>query len=563
MWSKDDSASRKKFVIKIVISLLCAIVLSVSLLWTVHYKMNMLLDKAVSSYSIELNDEDWAAMQNKAREYTGNDVKLSRRVISADIVLKDSEEMMDSNMLIIAILLSILFALYIRKEYAYSEYENYVHKLAFIDGLTGLGTMVQLKSDLLQLVEKKSDRPMMIASVDINKLKTINEAMGFNYGTEMIKNVGEKLNAYVEYGEKCYHTGNDLFYMLMYSKGQEADEMRLRTMLDEMTAFYQENFGHLMTFSCGINPIKYDENDENVDISSFYDNADIARKSNKGKTTNNVESFDEEILERMRNEREMEDAFLPAIRNNEFVMYFQPKYIMKEGSNEPVMGGAEALVRWISPTRGFMPPGKFIPLFERDGNAVILDMHVMELVCKQINEWLAKGYNVVPISVNMCRQTIMRGYEFISEVESLLSAYNVPKELIQLEVLENATGENEDTMVKLLNEMHRKGFKIAMDDFGRGHSSLGAIQRMPLDYLKLDKSFFDKWTEQPDDMKKEASLVRRTIQLAKDMDMVIVAEGIEEEFQVNRLKEFGCDMIQGYYFSKPLPAEEFENKMSK
>lgn len=491
-----------------------------------------------------------------------NEIYLVNGVAGALVTTRISN-MVDTIGCVLIISLILGFGFAFHKEYMDYVHARRIREMAFLDKLTGLGNMAQLKNDIFDILEDDdgiSDSPYAMVSIDINKLKTINEAMGFYYGTELIKDVGSRLSDYVDEGERCYRNGNDLFYMLLFSRGQAGDEKRIRTMLDEMTEYYQESFGHQLTFSAGINPVKFKELKRD-EITSIFDNADMARKNNKGQTRNTVSYFDEQIIQQLKEEREMEDAFLPAIANGEFVMYFQPKYKVVDG--EPTLGGAEALVRWISSVHGFMPPGKFLPLFERDGNAATLDMHVMELVCRQINKWRQDGFEVVPISVNVCRQTLIRGKDFMKEVDSLLHAYEIPRDLIQLEVLESATGENEDLMVDLLNDMHHKGFKIAMDDFGRGHSSLGMIQKMPLDYLKLDKSFFDKWTENPENKTKEASLVQRTIQLAKDMDMVVVAEGIEEKFQVDRLVEFGCDMIQGYYFSKPLPASEFEQKMSK
>lgn len=469
-------------------------------------------------------------------------------------------------MLALLALLLMLFIIYVRQMYFEMKYKEKMYNLAYADSMTGLGTMARFNDDLKELVKKlknnkDEENEYMIASFDINKLKNINETMGFNYGTRIITSVALQLQKRLLPDECCYRSANDNFYMILRKTTKEKDIERLKGILADMTAFYQDNYGHLITFACGIYRMDCDLA-ENEDISSLYNKADIARKNSKGKTTNVVEIFNEKTIQQLKEEREIEDAFIPAIQNGEFIMYYQPKYfVSKDG--EPVLGGAEALVRWISPTKGFMPPGKFIPLFEKDGNAVILDMHILELVCEQLHRWLEEGYNLVPVSVNVCRQTLMKGLEFINEAEALLADYNIPRELIQLEVLETATGENEELMVNFLNMMHAKGFKIAMDDFGRGHSSLGMIQKMPLDYLKLDKSFFDKWTEEPENKVREASLVKRTIQLGKDMDMVIVAEGIEEEFQVERLQEFGCDMIQGYYFSKPLPAKEFEEKLNK
>lgn len=486
-------------------------------------------------------------------------------VMPSDVVTEHTYRIVNTVTAILIVLLLIVFAMYVAKECMDAIHDRVIYELAFTDQLTGMGNKAQLRKDVMTIKKEEIEKDYLVASLDINRFKSINESMGFTYGTKMIKSVGKHLSDAMGEGERCYRGGNDVFYMLLKARGRKSDEQRVFNIMKGMTDYYQEHYGHQLNFTCGLNPLGNTPADlvGDDEISYSYDDADLARKSKKGNTANVVAYFDEEILQQLRFEREIEDSFLPAIKNGEFVIYYQPKYKISKGSDEAILGGAEALVRWISPTKGFMSPGKFIPLFERDGNAVLLDMHVMELVCRHLRKWQDAGYDVQPISVNICRQTLIRGRDFINETETLLRAYRVPRELVQLEVLENATGENEDVMMDLLDDIHKRGFKIAMDDFGRGHSSLGMLQKMPLDYLKLDKSFFDKWTENPVDIIKEASLVRRTIQVAKDLGITIVAEGIEEKFQVDRLREFGCDMIQGYYFSKPLPADEYEKKMKK
>lgn len=513
----------------------------------------------------ELYMPDGTEVYVSAMNFLGNSEIFVVNTVPAEFVTGNTTRILNTMTGILILLLLIMFVMYVAKEYLDSIHDKLVYELAFMDQLTGMGNKAQLRKDVMTLKKNGREREYLVASLDINRFKSINESMGFTYGTNLIKSVGQNLNDAMEEGERCYRGGNDVYYMLMKASKRKADEQRMLNIMKEMTDYYQDNYGHQLNFTCGLNPLKNKPTGlpSDDDISYSYDDADLARKSKKGHTANVVAYFDEEILQQLREEREIEDSFLPAIKNGEFVIYYQPKYKIFKGSEEVQLGGAEALVRWISPVKGFMPPGKFIPLFERDGNAVILDMHVMELVCRQIRSWLDDGYDVKPISVNVCRQTLVRGKDFINETEALLEAYNVPRKFIQLEVLENATGENEALMIELLEDMHKRGFKIAMDDFGRGHSSLGMLQKMPLDYLKLDKIFFDKWTEYPVDIIKEASLVRRTIQVAKDLGITIVAEGIEEKFQVDRLREFGCDMIQGYYFSKPLSADEYEKKLNK
>ena len=256
-------------------------------------------------------------------------------------------------------------------------------------------------------------------------------------------------------------------------------------------------------------------------------------------------------------DKKIEDAFLIGIERGEFMMYYQPKFYI--GGDEAVHGGAEALIRWNSDEMGFMPPGKFIPLFEKDGNALRLDMHVMDLVCQNICEWRSKGLELHPISVNVTRPTMQNGAGYLQFVKEKLYLFDIPQDLIEFEILESSTGTDEAVVIDFINEIHKLGFKIAMDDFGTGCSSLGLLNRIPLDILKLDKSFFDSMTINMTNQ--DLAVVRYMLMMAKDLGIKTVAEGIEEKFQVDILKDLGCDMIQGYYFSRPLCVEDYEKML--
>lgn len=255
----------------------------------------------------------------------------------------------------------------------------------------------------------------------------------------------------------------------------------------------------------------------------------------------------------------MENNFQQALENNEFVLYYQPKYGIKGA--EPALHGAEALIRWISPEYGFLSPGRFIPLFERDGNLEILDRHVLKLACRQIRQWLDDGYEAVPISVNVSRRNIVGGDDFLKYALAVLDEYSVPPHLIQLEILETDASVDSKLLIQFLQAFKSSGFSLAMDDFGSGYSSLGMFNSMPIDCLKLDKSFFDSW--RPDMPERDSCLIKYMIKAAHDTGRTVVAEGIEEKFQVDLLRQYDCDMIQGYYFSKPLPAEEFASRLVK
>ena len=464
---------------------------------------------------------------------------------------------------VLGTLLIVLLLLYSYQTYSKRKQEERLERLAFVDDLTGLGNKAAYVRTLYSYYKDngRNGQAISIASIDIDNMKACNEIMGFSYGDEMIKRFGIYLSEPLADGEECFRVGGDIFYLILKSQGLQSDGNRLRKLIDDVTARIKAEEHYILTASAGVYQVP-DATREDERIPSPMecgDNADFARKKAKGKTTNIVCCFDSALIEDMMEVKALEDSFSSALDNNEFVMYYQPKYNIQ--GPEPILAGAEALVRWIHPKKGFLNPGVFLSLFERDGNSKMLDMHIIEKVCHQISIWRKNGYQVPTISINLSRQTLMLGDLLINELELLMEYYDIPRKLIQLEILEGSFGEKAEDMLAILKTLKKRGFSVAMDDFGSGYSSLGLLNEMPLDCVKLDRSLFTSWTDEVDEV--ATALVKFTIQVLKLHGREVVAEGIEEKYQVDILKEFGCDLIQGYYFSKPLPVDSFEEKMNK
>ena len=240
-----------------------------------------------------------------------------------------------------------------------------------------------------------------------------------------------------------------------------------------------------------------------------------------------------------------------ALKQKEFQVYLQPKYSPKE----EVLSGAEALVRWISPEEGFVPPNRFIPIFEKNGFILKLDDYMISEVARQQAQWISEGKNVVPISVNVSRAHFTK-VDLAEHICRLVDQYNVPHEVIELELTESAFFEDKEVLLGTVRKLREYGFTVSMDDFGAGYSSLNSLKEIPLDVIKLDAEFF----RGNDEAGKGKIIVNETIDLAKKLNMRTVAEGIETKEQVDFLAELGCDLIQGYYFAKPMPLKEFEQK---
>ena len=238
-----------------------------------------------------------------------------------------------------------------------------------------------------------------------------------------------------------------------------------------------------------------------------------------------------------------------ALNSSQFIPYLQPKYDLK--TNKAT--GAEALVRWAHPQKGLVSPGIFIPIFERNGFISKLDFYMWESVCKILRNWIDSGKKVVPVSVNISR-TNLYNPELVDIICNLVKKYDIPPELLNLELTETSYMDNPALMMETVQRLRDKNFIVLMDDFGSGYSSLNTLKDITVDVLKIDMKFLQETVHQ----ERSRKILECVINLAKKLNVPVVAEGAETEDQVNFLRDMGCEFVQGFYFSKPIPLKEFE-----
>ena len=333
----------------------------------------------------------------------------------------------------------------------------------------------------------------------------------------------------------------DFAMMLEYTSEQELSE-RLKQLMQQLESVGN---GSRLYFNMGVSRVT----DAKGDPEEVYNQAYIARASINDENADSINWFSEKLREQQIWERKVENDMQGALERHEFQMYLQPKYT----TNGEKVGGAEALVRWIHPTEGFVPPGRFIPIFEKNGFILQLDDYMINEVAKYQAKWISEGKKVVPISVNVSRAHFLND-NLAEHIRNIIDSYCVPHECIELELTESAFFDDKNALIATVKKMQEFGFVVSMDDFGAGYSSLNSLKELPLDVIKLDAEFFRG--EGNDERGK--LIVTETIDLAKRLGMHIVAEGIETRDQVDFLKERECDLIQGYYFAKPMPTDEFE-----
>ncbi len=275
----------------------------------------------------------------------------------------------------------------------------------------------------------------------------------------------------------------------------------------------------------------------------------MACNSVKGIYDVNYAFYDDRFMENLRAEQVIIDNMKLALTDRQFIVYYQPKYDLS--IEKPA--GAEALVRWIHPELGFMPPNDFIPLFERNGFITDLDIYVWDTACKDMSDWIKAGHQPIPISVNVSRADIYNP-NLTTILLDLIQKYDLDPQYLHLEITETAYTENSTQLIHVVNQLKSLGFIIEMDDFGSGYSSLNMLAEISIDILKLDRGFIqNEMTNE-----KSKGILNFVVGLAKWLKLPIVAEGVETKEQIQSLKVLGCEYVQGYYYAKPMPKEDFE-----
>lgn len=382
---------------------------------------------------------------------------------------------------------------------------------------------------------------------------------GSKAGEELLKSLTAFLQVNIGSQETFARFAMADFGLLLRCDSVEQCEKRLKKLLAELTGIRRDRALHYYVGVYMIEPAAARKelgilSRKKIDIDRSYHYANAARQSLRDTDGKYIKIFDDQILQEQLWKRKVEDKMEEALLNKEFQMYLQPKY-------NPVSGkivSAEALVRWISPTEGFISPGRFIPVFEENGFITRLDDYMISAVAKFQSERKIQGKKAIPISVNVSRANFTKE-DLAEHICQLVDGYGADHRFIELEVTESAFFGDKNTLQRTLKELKSYGFRISMDDFGAGYSSLNSLKDLPIDVLKLDMEFF----RGEDAEKRGKIVVQGTIRLAKNLKMEIVAEGIEKKEQVDFLAEQGCDMIQGFYFAKPMPVAEFEERMER
>ena len=414
------------------------------------------------------------------------------------------------------------------------------------DRLTGLYSKQYFYQQAGEVLLRNPDQQYDIICSDIENFKLINDVFGVKAGDRLLRGIG---NAYAERLKGigiCGRLNSDQFACLLKHRDDYTDDMFIEASI--LTNGLLDI--HNIVMKWGI----YNVEDWSVSIEQICDRALLAARSIKGQYGKYFAIYDDTLRNQLLREQAITDSMESALSQNQFLVYLQPKYRIKD----EVLVGAEALVRWNHPVWGFLSPAEFIPLFEKNGFITRLDRFVWEKACAVLHDWDERGYYPMSVSVNVSRADIYNE-DLADTLVKIIEKYDLDPSRLHLEITESAYTENPKPIIDTVTTLRELGFVIEMDDFGSGYSSLNMLNDMPIDILKLDMKFIRSEMAKP----KSQGILQFIINLASWMNLSVVAEGVETKAQLLRLTEIGCDYVQGYYFAKPMPCQEFEGLLDE
>ncbi len=398
-------------------------------------------------------------------------------------------------------------------------------------------------------IEKIHQRNPQIAYAvfffDIVKFKAINDIFGYEEGDAILKYIADFLRSGALPVVCASRISGDKFACLADVTNADVEEIAKR-LIDAVKAYK-------ISFEMIVNVGAYALTDADGNGNGMLDKAILAQASVKGDYNKSVAVYDENIRNAMLSEQEVFAEMNAALAGEHFVVYYQPQYNHSTG----MLVGAEALVRWQHPQKGMISPAQFIPVFEKNGFITKLDFYVFEKVAAFIQRSLEKGYSVVPVSVNFSKHDIF-SQDFVETLDAIRAKYGVPAKYLRIEITESVLVGNNTAVNEIINRLHERGYVIEMDDFGSGYSSLNVLKDLDFDIIKLDMLFMRNEGKN----KRGGTILSSVVNMAKWLNLPIIAEGVETAEQADFLQSIGCNYIQGYLYSKPLPEAEYVKLIS-
>ncbi len=435
--------------------------------------------------------------------------------------------------------------------------ETRIAQIALFDDLTGLGNRIMFFNSLNKFISvaKRHTLYAIVFFIDLDNFKAVNDSLGHDAGDELLKLVGKRLNSIVrEHDIVARFSGDEFAVMVLNEKSHERAVYEASMVAEKIIASISEVFEikHQQIFiGCSIGVSIFPE--DALSCEGLLKNADLAMYEAKNKGRNNYQFYKKEYTAAIKNKVTLENYLRDALGKKELHLFYQPQFEAESGK----IWGAEVLIRWVRETsRGhnrMIPPSQFIPLAEESGLIIEIGKWVLERACKQHKRWLDQGFPLPRVAVNISTRQFMDN-DFIQTVVDILSETKLPPSKLELEITESMLIGDTKLIELKLKRLKSYGISIALDDFGTGYSSLSYLKNFPIDILKIDQSFIREMTRDS----KDARIASAIIKMGHSLGQKIIAEGVENEDQLKLLTKRGCDIIQGFYLSKPLPTRKMQ-----
>ncbi len=432
-----------------------------------------------------------------------------------------------------------------------SENQDELYSRACIDEVTGIFNKTGFAGFVDEVLLMR-DFKYALAYFDFDNFKAFNDLFGYTEGDRLLKHTAEVLAKDMGENEGCARLNGDNFYALLTYGSQSELEKRINRLMSNFSEFKfsqdtQENAtAYEIICHCGIFQINDLYRGKNIDF--YIDRAKIALAQSDKTHSNSFIYYDDSMRKNLVFEAELENDLKRGLENHDFKVYVQPKHSVK---TQKIAGG-EALIRWQHPTKGFLTPNKFVDVFERNGQITEIDFYVLEEVCKMQRGWMDLGIKPIVISVNQSRMHFYK-QDYYSRLRSLVKKYNVEPKYIELEITETVAMSNTEMLAQATQELHKMGFRVSIDDFGAGQSSLNVLKDIDADVIKLDRGFFIALSTSP----KGKEIITTVVGMASRLNIETVSEGIETKEQFDFIYKAGCDLVQGFLFGKPMPIDDF------
>lgn len=426
------------------------------------------------------------------------------------------------------------------------------------DSETGALTIYAFKKQAKKIFANRRSDSFVVVKLDIKDFKLINRIYSFKVGNEVINNMAEALRFVLDDGQSIFaRVDVDTFVLLLPYYGRDDLDKKRQKFINSFRKLMHKGFSSKVVFPTGQYLLKASDFPY-PDMNDIFEKVNFAHRAAKQRGDTIID-YDDDIERLAMLEKTVEDRMESAILEEEFTLYLQPKVLLKDES----ICGAEALVRWKVGDAFYMYPSDFIPILEKNGFVIQVDKYMLLCTVRYLRKRMQEGSKLLPISVNFSRHHLSNT-NFVKELCEIVDSVGVPRQYIEIELTESAFLGNINTLIPLIDEIHAAGFLISMDDFGSGYSCFAQLKDLKVDILKLDREFFSDSKNQV-----RAHIVTSGIlKIAQELNITTIAEGVEQRDQVIMLKELGCDIVQGYFYAKPMPTNEFdkfkiENKISE